>query len=84
VTQDLATLTRPRASLQQAVFIRDQLPFGARYAAAASYTLGGSSALEVPDAADIARPSQYTDASPRRTSRYELERAVSVPLDTIH
>jgi cobalt-zinc-cadmium efflux system outer membrane protein len=90
VTQDLRnSYANARIALQQAVFIRDQLLPSARAAyraASASYTLGGSSALEVLDARrtllDAER--QYADAlAAANISRHELERAVSVPLDTI-
>jgi len=91
VTQDLRdSYATARIALQQAVFIRDQLLPSARAAyraASASYTLGGSSALEVLDARRtlLEAESQYTDALvAANISRYELERAVSVPLDTIH
>jgi outer membrane protein TolC len=91
VTQDLRdSYAIARIALQQAVFIRDQLLPSARAAyraASASYTLGGSSALEVLDARRtlLAAESQYADAlAAANISRYELERAVSVPLDTIH
>ena len=91
MTQDLRdSYATARIALQQAVFIRDQLLPSARAAyraASASYTLGGSSALEVLDARRtlLDAESQYTDAlAAANISRYELERAVSVPLDTIH
>ncbi len=76
-------------ALRQAVYIRDQLLPSAREAyrsTAASYAIGGSSAFEVIDARRtlLAAESQYTDAlAAANTSRYDLERAVSVPLDTI-
>jgi cobalt-zinc-cadmium efflux system outer membrane protein len=91
VTQDLRdSYATARIALQQAVFIRDQLLPSARAAyraASASYTLGGSSALEVLDARRtlLDAESQYADAlAAANISRYELERAVSVSLDTIH
>jgi cobalt-zinc-cadmium efflux system outer membrane protein len=91
VTQDLRdSYATARIALLQAVFIRDQLLPSARAAyraASASYTLGGSSALEVLDARRtlLGAESQYADAlAAANISRYELERAVSVPLDTIH
>ncbi len=77
-------------ALQQALFIRDQLLPSARAAyraASASYALGGSSALEVLDARRtmLDAESQYADAlAAANISRHELQRAVSVPLDTIH
>lgn len=76
-------------ALRQAVFIRDQLLPSAREAyrsTAASYAIGGSSAFEVIDARRtlLAAESQYADAlAAANTSRSDLERAVSVPLDTI-
>lgn len=91
VAQDLRdSYANARIALQQAVFIRDQLLPSARAAyraASASYTLGGSSALEVLDARRVLldAESQYADAlAAANISRYELERAVGVPLDTIH
>jgi len=91
VTQDLRdSYATAQIALQQAVFIRDQLLPSARAAyraASASYTLGGSSALEVLDARRtlLDAESQYADAlAAANISRYELERAVSVPLDTIN
>jgi cobalt-zinc-cadmium efflux system outer membrane protein len=90
VTQDLRdSYATARIALQQAVFIRDQLLPSARAAyraASASYTLGGSSALEVLDARRtlLDAESQYADAlAAANISRHELERAVSVSLDTI-
>ncbi|HEY8310593.1 MAG TPA: TolC family protein [Gemmatimonadaceae bacterium] len=76
-------------ALRQAIYIRDQLLPSAREAyrsTSASYAIGGSSAFEVIDARrtllDAER--QYADAlAQANTSRSDLERAVSVPLDTI-
>ena len=76
-------------SLRQAVYIRDQLLPSAREAyrsTAASYAIGGSSAFEVIDARRtlLDAESQYSDAlAAANTSRSDLERAVSVPLETI-
>ena len=76
-------------ALRQAIYIRDQLLPSAREAyrsTAASYAIGGSSAFEVIDARRtlLAAESQYADAlAAANTSRSDLERAVSVPLDTI-
>jgi cobalt-zinc-cadmium efflux system outer membrane protein len=91
VTQDLRdAYANARIALQQVVFIRDQLLPSARAAyraASTSYTLGGSSALEVLDARRtlLDAESQYADAlAAANISRYELERAVAVPLDSIH
>lgn len=75
-------------ALRQAVYIRDQLLPAARQAyriAAASYGLGGSSALEV-NAARVAlldAESQYTDALAAASgARADLERAIAAPLAT--
>ena len=76
-------------ALRQAIYIRDQLLPSAREAyrsTAASYAIGGSSAFEVIDARRtlLAAESQYADAlANANTSRSDLERAVSVPLETI-
>jgi len=76
-------------SLRQAIYIRDELLPAAREAyrsTAASYAIGGSSAFEVIDARRtlLAVESQYSDAlAAANTSRSDLERAVSVPLETI-
>lgn len=75
-------------SLRQAVYIRDLLLPAARQAyriAAASYGLGGLSALEVNSArvALLAAESQFTDAlAAANSARAELERAVATPLTT--
>jgi outer membrane protein TolC len=76
-------------ALRQAVFIRDQLLPASRQAyriAAASYGLGGSSALEVNAArvALVSAESQYTDAlAAANSARADLERAVATPLATL-
>lgn len=76
-------------ALRQAIYIRDQLLPSAREAyrsTAATYAIGGSSAFEVIDARRtlLAAESQYSDAlAAANTSRSDLERAVSVPLETI-
>lgn len=76
-------------ALRQATYIRDQLlpsALAAYRAAAASYAIGGSSAFDVIDARRtlLDAESQYADALvAANTSRSDLERAVSVPLDTI-
>lgn len=76
-------------ALRQAIYIRDQLLPSAREAyrsTAASYAIGGSSAFEVIDARQtlLSAESQYSDAlASANTSRSDLERAVSVPLETI-
>jgi outer membrane protein TolC len=90
VTQDVrAAYSSAAIASQQVIFIRDELLPAARAAyrsAAASYTLGGSSALEVQDARRslLDAESQYADALVgANVSRAELQRAVSVSLDTI-
>jgi outer membrane protein TolC len=90
VTQDVrAAYANAVISSQQVVFIRDELLPAARAAyrsASASYSLGGSSALDVQDArrslldAEVQYANALVDAN---VSRAELQRAVSVPLDTI-
>jgi cobalt-zinc-cadmium efflux system outer membrane protein len=81
--------TAASTSLRQAIYIRDELLPAAREAyrsTAASYAIGGSSAFEVIDARRtlLAAESQYSDAlAAANTSRSDLERAVSVPLETI-
>lgn len=75
-------------AIRQAIFIRDQLLPASRQAyriAAASYGLGGSSALEVNAArvALLSAESQYTDAlAAANSARADLERAVATPLAT--
>ncbi|HEY1951255.1 MAG TPA: TolC family protein [Gemmatimonadaceae bacterium] len=90
VTQDLRdSYANARVALQQAVFIRDQLLPSARAAyraASASYTLGGSSALDVLDARRslLDAETQYADAlAAANISLAELERAVAVPLASL-
>jgi len=90
VTQDVrAAYSSAAIAIQQVVFIRDELLPAARAAyksASASYSLGGSSALDVQDARRslLDAESQYADALvAANVSRAELQRAVSVPLDTI-
>jgi outer membrane protein, heavy metal efflux system len=90
VTQDLRdSYANARVALQQAVFIRDQLLPAARAAyraASASYSLGGSSALEVLDARRslLDAETQYADAlAAANISLAELERAVAVPLASL-
>ncbi len=73
-------------SIRQATHLRDQLLPAAREAfriASASYSLGGSSALEVLDARRtlIDAEDQYTDAlAAANSARADLERAVASPL----
>lgn len=90
VTQDVrAAYANALTALQQVAFIRDELLPSARAAyrsASASYSLGGSSALDVQDARRslLDAESQYADALVAATvSRAELERAVSVPLNSL-
>lgn len=90
VGQDVRTAySAASTALRQAIYIRDHLLPSAREAyrsTAASYAIGGSSAFEVIDARRtlLAAESQYADAlAAANTSRSDLERAVSVPLDTI-
>jgi len=90
VTQDLRdSYANARVALQQAVFIRDQLLPSARAAyraASASYSLGGSSALDVLDARRslLDAETQYADAlAAANISLAELERAVAVPLASL-
>jgi outer membrane protein TolC len=90
VRQDVrAAYANAVISIEQVVFIRDELLPAARSAyrsASASYSLGGSSALDVQDARRslLDAESQYADALvAANVSRAELQRAVSVPLDTI-
>lgn len=90
VTQDVrAAYANAVISIQQVAFIRDELLPAARAAyrsASASYTLGGSSALDVQDArrslldAEVQYANALVDANVQRA---ELQRAVSVPLETI-
>jgi outer membrane protein, heavy metal efflux system len=90
VTQDVrAAYANAVISIQQVAFIRDELLPAARAAyrsASASYSLGGSSALDVQDARRslLDAEEQYADALvDANVQRAELQRAVSVPLDTI-
>jgi cobalt-zinc-cadmium efflux system outer membrane protein len=90
VTQDVrAAYANALTAMQQVAFIRDELLPAARAAynsASASYTLGGSSALDVQDARRslLDAQNQYADALVAATvSRAELERAVSKPLNTL-
>jgi outer membrane protein TolC len=89
VGQDVrVTYATAATALEQAVFIRDQLLPAARTAygiAAASYALGGLSALDVNQAytALVSAESQYTDAlAAANSARADLERAVATPLAT--
>ena len=87
VGQDVRTAYATAAtSLRQTIYIRDQLLPAARQAyriAAASYGLGGLSALEVNSArvALLSAESQYTNAlAAANGARAELERAIAAPL----
>lgn len=90
VSQDVrSAYANASTALRQVAFIRDQLlpsAVAAYRSAEASYTIGGSSAFEVIDARRtlLAAQSQYSDAlALANTSRSDLERAVSVPIDSI-
>lgn len=90
VTQDVrAAYATASTAIRQAIFLRDELVPAAREAfrvASTSYTLGGSSALEVLDArrALLDAQSQLSDAlAAANTARAELERALGVPLNTL-
>ncbi len=73
-------------TLQQLVYLRDQVLPAARdeyRIAAASYALGGSSALDVLQARTdlVSAESQYTDAlAAADAAQADLERAVAAPL----
>ncbi len=89
VEQDVrAAYATAATALRQVLYLRDQLLPAARDAyriAAASYALGGLSALEVNSArAALAdAESQYTDQlAAANSARADLERAVAVPLAT--
>lgn len=90
IGQDVRTAyASASTALEQLLYIRDQLVPSARAAyraAAASYAIGGSSAFEVIDARRtlLDAESQYADAlANANTARTDLERAVSVPFDTL-
>lgn len=76
-------------ALRQAIYIRDQLLPSAREvlrSTMASYSLGGSSALEVIDARRtlLDAESQYSDAlAAASTARWDLQRAAGAPLDLL-
>jgi outer membrane protein TolC len=87
VDQDVrAAYATAATSLQQLLFLRDQVLPEAREEyriAAASYGLGGSSALDVLQARTdlVSAESQYTDAlSAADASQADLERAAAAPL----
>ncbi len=90
VGQDLRNaFAAASTSYQQAVFIRDELLPSAdeQYQIAIkSYTLGGSSALEVLDARRTlidARDQYYSALGALNDAVADLERAVGAPLDTV-
>ena len=90
VTQDVrSAYATASTALRQVVFLRDQLVPSAREAfrvASVSYSLGGSSALEVLDARRtlLDAESQLADAlASANIARAELERALGVPLSTL-
>jgi len=90
VTQDVrSAYATASTSLRQVIFLRDQLVPSAREAyrvASISYSLGGSSALEVIDAQRtlLDAESQLADAlAAANVARADLERALGVPLSTL-
>ena len=90
VTQDVrSAYATASTSLRQVLFLRDQLVPSAREAfrvASVSYSLGGSSALEVLDARRtlLDAENQLADAlASANIARADLERALGVPLSTL-
>jgi cobalt-zinc-cadmium efflux system outer membrane protein len=90
VTQDVRTAyATASTSIRQVLFLRDELVPSAREAfrvASVSYSLGGSSALEVLDARRtlLDAESQLVDAlASANIARADLERALGVPLTTL-
>ena len=90
VTQDVrSAYANASTSMRQVVFLRDQLVPAAREAyrvASTSYTLGGSSALEVLAArsALLDAQRQLADAlASANTARADLDRALGAPLPTL-
>lgn len=90
VTQDVrSAYATASTSLRQLLFLRDELVPSAREAyrvASVSYSLGGSSALEVLDARRtlLDAESQLADAlASANIARADLERALGVPLSTL-
>jgi cobalt-zinc-cadmium efflux system outer membrane protein len=90
VTQDVrSAFANASTALRQVIFLRDQLVPSAREAfrvASVSYSLGGSSALEVLDARRtlLDAESQLADAlASANIARSDLERALGVPLSTL-
>lgn len=90
VTQDVrAAYANASTAIRQAIFLRDELVPSAREAfriASTSYTLGGSSALEVLDARRslLDAQSQLSDAlAAANSATADLERALGVPLTSL-
>jgi len=90
VTQDVrSAYATASTSIRQVLFLRDELVPSAREAfrvASVSYSLGGSSALEVLDARRtlLDAESQLADAlASANIARADLERALGVPLSTL-
>jgi cobalt-zinc-cadmium efflux system outer membrane protein len=90
VTQDVrSAYANASTAIRQVVFLRDELVPSAREAfrvASVSYSLGGSSALEVLDARRtlLDAESQLADAlASANIARADLERALGVPLSTL-
>ena len=90
VTQDVrSAYATASTSLRQVLFLRDELVPSAREAfrvASVSYSLGGSSALEVLDARRtlLDAENQLADAlASANIARADLERALGVPLSTL-
>lgn len=90
VTQDVrSAYANASTAMRQVIFIRDELVPSAREAyrvASTSYSLGGSSALEVltARAALLSAQSQLVDAlAAANTARADLERALGAPVPAI-
>src|SRR5690348_16598796 len=90
VTQDVrSAYATASTAIRQVVFLRDQLVPSAREAyrvASVSYSLGGSSALEVLDARRtlLDAESQYADAlAAANVASADLQRALGIPLQTL-
>jgi cobalt-zinc-cadmium efflux system outer membrane protein len=90
VTQDVrSAFANANTALRQALFIRDQLLPSAREAfrvASVSYSLGGSSALDVLDTRRALQDAQSQLAqalADANTARADLERALGVPLTSL-
>jgi cobalt-zinc-cadmium efflux system outer membrane protein len=90
VTQDVrSAYANASTGMRQVIFLRDELVPSAREAfrvASVSYSLGGSSALEVLDARRtlLDAEGQLADAlASANIARADLERALGVPLSTL-